>query len=365
MGFFSPLGRVVDAVGSTFNLPELGVSERLGITSQGNVIGNQSTPYTQMSAAPVRNNFAPVAGPAPRPVSQPAAYAAPDDYYAPAGGGTGGGGGGYTAQDDAYYSSAVDQLNRLLQSSNTQRDQGLSNIGTSYNNSLSRTNEDQSNVLSKYATQRQDTAQGKLGAIGKVDAGARNTYQSLQRLLGLGGAGVSSAAQIAAPWAVSRQASQQRSGVFDTYGRNLRDLDTAETDAKSQFSRVLQDLLGQKQNKEEDFTRGILQQQQGIYGQLADVNAQRAAAQGGNVAAARAPYEAQINERMSQLDNLFNQFRQPAYNVAPVNVRTPELANYTVDPTRIGQQQQNPDVDQSLLPYLAQLKKQNQFSLAG
>lgn len=303
--------------------------------------------------------------------SRLAAGAASGGGAAPNQVGYGGGGGGAAGPDPneiAYYEDQISNLNRLLQSSNVQRDQGLTQIGDSYNKNVGRTNEAQTRTLSGYETKRNDNATARQQGLGQIDTNTRTSYDSLQRLLGLQGAGVSSAAQVLVPHAVSRYGTQQRTGALQTFGRNERDINTAVDDAKLQYKNALDDLLAQKQSKTEDFLRGILNQQSQLNQQLASAQTNLGIARGGNyqsTRAARQPYSDAVSSIQGQLDNLFNQYRSPEYNVQPVNPKAVELGKYTVDPLAIRAGQQNPGMDASVLPYLAMLKKEQQPNLLG
>lgn len=284
---------------------------------------------------------------------------------------SGGGGGGGVARpvvdpnEIAYWDDTIGSLNRLLQSSETQKAQGLEQLGNSYNQQLSRSNEAESKALRDYGIKREDTTRDKQSNLGAIDTRARTTNDSLRRLLGLAGAGISSAADFAAPNAVARQAGQQRSQTLDQFGRNARNIDLAEGDAKTGFANQRQDLESQKREKEQNFLRGILESQNSIFDNLSNAATQKGLAQGGNytsTAGARMPFQNAISERRSALDNLFNQYRDPQFAVKNVEVKTPELGQYTNDRIALQAGQQNPGIDQSLLPYLPNLKDKREQS---
>lgn len=280
---------------------------------------------------------------------------------------SGGGGGDNTdaaakADEAAYWGDQIGALQRLLQSTETQKGQGLSNIESGYNTSVDRTKQQESQGLRDYATKREDTTNDKVAAFGNIDTKARNAYDSLMRVLGLGNAGVSSAAQIVAPTAVSREATQQRTSTNQTFGRNIRNIDTAEGDFKIKVANALADLLTQKNSKTEDFLRGILEQEASTNQSLSDAITQKAIAEGGSyrsAAGARAPYQAKVSGIQSTLDNLFNQYKTPAFQTADVQPTAPDLSQYLVDPIKVAAANANPGVDPSLLPYFASLKEKD------
>lgn len=260
----------------------------------------------------------------------------------------------------ASLNDTITALQRLLTSSNVSKDQGLQSIDESYGNTVTAENTNEAGREGKYATQLQDNATAKDTGINQVNSGARTAYDALQRLLGIQGAGVSSASTRDVPYAVSRNATQRRTGVINTAGKNERDINTALEDVKRQHANVLTDLLSQKQDKTRTLLQGILQHQADINQQLATAVTQLGEAKGGSytsTAGDRSQYTGAISNIQDALDNLFNQYRSPSYAPQTVNPTAVTLGKYTVDPIKIQQQAQNPNISADLLPYLALLKK--------
>lgn len=279
---------------------------------------------------------------------------------------TGSATGGATAGDPnevAYWNDQQASLRRLLGSVDTQKDQGLDRIGSSYSTTKGRTEDERAKAMRDYDITRQDTLTDKVGTLGQIDTGARTAYNSLQRLLGLSGAGRSSAAQQVVPYAVSRQAGQQRSGVTDAYGRNLRSIDIAQTDTKSAFEQALEDLLSEKQAKTEDFLRGIYQAQNELRERLEEAALRERMAGGESYEQARdarTPFRESINANLGRLDNLYNEYRAPRFDPRDVVVKKPELGKYTVDPRALRLGQQNPDLPAEVVNYLPFLKEEEE-----
>lgn len=197
-------------------------------------------------------------------------------------------------------------------------------------------------ALENFGIQREDTIRGKDRAIDRVDTNARVLSDSLRRRLGMASGSDSSAYQITAPGAVARDASANRTGVVESFGQNFRDLGVAEDRAKTDFEQLLEELAAQRRTAESGLRGGILETQNQIETQLADAARQRALAQGGGYTQARAasrPFETNISQRESAIDNLFNQFRNP-YQMREVKVNTPQLRDYTVDRAAINSNQQ-------------------------
>lgn len=271
-----------------------------------------------------------------------------------------GGAGNSTAGDRAYLDDQEQSLRSLLGKSSTYLNQGLSGITDSYNKETGRQQDAQAQALRGYDQKRTETTQSKLGALNKVDTNARTLADSLRRILGLAGAANSSAARVAAPGAVARQATEQRGGVIDQYGSNLRNIDQAQGDTELSFKNIMQDLLEQRNQKELGLRQGIGQQEIQSQQSLADIARQRSLLNGGgygDVRAATAPFRAQVDQGNNALDQLFNQFRTP-YAQRSAQVATPQLADYTVDRAAINANAQGGAAEGS--PYSQFLRKRLQ-----
>lgn len=368
------LGEAADRVGTFFGLPELGWSEGLNkkqaTANTGRVAIDESNLFNTPSSRaewnainqsghptdermPVYNNSA-----IPGAIS-----ASPSDVSRGYSGGASGGGATSARRPDAeavaYWNDNIGSLQRLLDSTNTQRGQGVENINNSFNRNLDSINGQESRALRDYGVKEQDTQAARQDNLQRISGQARQGNEGLQRLFQLSGAGVSSASQMVAPNAVARDASGKRASTLNTFGKNMRDIDTARTDAKEQFASSRTDLESQKRQKEQSFIEGILNLQNDLNSKLSNAVTQRGIAQGGTysgLAGARAQYDGAIRNNQSQIDGLFNQYKDPAFNVRQVQAKIPNLAQYTADPTAIDLAQQNPGIPEELLPYLPGLK---------
>lgn len=242
-----------------------------------------------------------------------------------------------TAADRAY----LDDQEARLRSQSGYADKtladGLMALLDSYNKSASSANEDRSRALEDFSTKREDTIRGKDTALDKVNTNARTLANSLRQKLGLASGSDSSVYQYAAPGAVARQAAQSRAGVVGDFGQNFRNLDTAETRAKTDFEQLLADLDAQRKQKESDFRSSILDKKNSIDTSLSEVARQKALLAGGGynqVKSAMAPYSSAIDTRNAEIASLFDKYRTP-YTVKAVDVQAPELKDYTVDKASI------------------------------
>ncbi len=211
-------------------------------------------------------------------------------------------------------------LRKLLGSVGTQKTQGLEKLAGSYNTEkLAGENQ--------YGQQFEDNTRQKLGALNKVDTNARTAANSLRRLLGLSGSANQSALKFAAPNAIARVASQERGDQIENFGLNDRNI----TNAKQNF---LDDLLAKKNERESEFLKGILAQEQSLNSDLADIGGRRAQNNGGDYAAvraARSPFQATIDTKQAEIDSLFNKYNTP-FNA---NKQMATLNQFNVDQAAI------------------------------
>lgn len=262
-------------------------------------------------------------------------------------------------QDDLrYLDDQQATLQRQLGRTGTALSQGLKELMAGYNREVSNANDDRSKILRNYGIQREDSERGKDRALDKVNTNARVLADSLRRRLGLAGAAGGSAYNIAAPNAVAREASGERTGVLEDYGMNFRNLDIAEQDAKSEYEKLLDELAGQRNARERSLRQGINEQRIDINEALGRIAKERALAQGGGydqVKAAMSPYEQAIRGRESAIDNLFNKYGQKSYDVRKVNPQEVSLRDYMVDRAAIQANEQTGEQN-PYAPYGNQLR---------
>lgn len=246
-------------------------------------------------------------------------------------------------QTNAMLDDQTSNLQRLLGSLGTQKQQGLQKLSDSYNTEkLAGEN--------KYGQQVEDNTRQKKDAFNKVDTNARTAYNSLKRLLGMSGGANQSALKFAAPDAIARVASRERNDQVENYALNDRNIENAKV-------AFLKDLDTKKKEREDSFLRGILGQTQSINSDLGDIAAQRAQVNGGNyeaIRAARAPFQNEINQRQSEIDNLFNQYNTP-FNA---NAQLATLNQFNVDKAAINANRSQGQSDYS--PYQQPLRKKLQ-----
>lgn len=281
-----------------------------------------------------------------------------DGYYGT--GGSGGGSVGYNSEDLAYLDDQMSTYQRLLQSITGSLNTGIQNLDNSATEARNKATAQRERAMRDFSVQRSDMTGSKQQALGRVDDGARQLYDNLRRVLGIASGSGSSAYRYAAPNAVARDASRKRGDVMSTFGRNDRDLTTAEGDAELDYKDVLDSIAQQRRAKEQDLRSGIYGQEQSIQEMLANIAAERARLTGGGYGAARVaqqPYRDRYFQLQDQLDALPGQFTN-AVSARDLNVRTPELSDFTVDRTALNANREMGSSDSS--PYAQLLKKMRQ-----
>ena len=165
---------------------------------------------------------------------------------------------------------------------------------------------------------------------------------SLQRLLGMHGAGGSSAAMFNAPNAVAGVASQQNAGAGQNFGQNQQGIDTSWNQYQTGFGdskKQLNDWLGQQLNAAQvnsNTNESALQQQ--LLGLQPTV-------------AAGQPQVDRINQLATQSDQLQN--FNPSYDGKTPTYTAPSVSSYTVAPNQIQQNQSG--MQGAMTPALATL----------
>ena len=264
-------------------------------------------------------------------------------------GGTGGTGGrasapSYNPADIAYLDDQRGRLEGQHRSADTALTNGLTQLQDSYSKEVEGANSRRSQALQDLNTKRVDTTRAKVSALNRVNENARTLAEGLRRRIGMASGSGSSAFQITAPGAVSRDATEDRTGVLENFGVNFRDLATTEQRQKTQFEELLSDLEAQRKTRESDFRSGILEKKNQIDNSLSEVARQKALALGGGYNQARtamAPYAGAIDSRQAEIDNLFNKFRTP-FTQKAVDTTAPTLRDYMVDRANIKAGQPGP-----------------------
>jgi len=237
-----------------------------------------------------------------------------------------------TDDERAYLDNSENTLRGYLGDLDTGLNQGRNTLNDSYNRELSNANSDRGRTVRDFEVKDADLQRGRDNDIAGVNSNARTLSNSVRRILGMASGSGSSAYQIAAPDAVARKASGERTNVMENFGQNFRNLDTAKKDSESDFNRYLQDLELQKNQRSMELEGGIESQRGSLNQQLAEVAGKRV--QGGGYAAiqaAQAPFLQAAQTSRTAGQALFDKFRTPVNSVKGLEVKTPNLRDYIVD----------------------------------
>ena len=250
----------------------------------------------------------------------------------------------YNPQDIAYLDDQMARLRSQHGSADTALNNGLTQLQDSYGREVQGANTRQNQTMQDFTTKETDTTRAKDSALTRTNENARTLAEGLRRRLGLASGSGSSAFQFAAPGAVAKMATENRTGVLENFGANFRDLNTSRDRVKSQYEEMLADLESQRKTRESDFRSGILEKKSQIDGSLAEAARQKALALGGGyeqVKTAMSPFVSQIDSRQAEIDGLFNKFRTP-FTQKAVDTSMPTLRDYMVDRANIGAGQPGP-----------------------
>lgn len=236
-------------------------------------------------------------------------------------------------QIDEQIAAIVSRMGNLDGTFNT----GKTQISDATAKALDKLNLQQSQALSKYATQRSDTKRDFSKTSDEVNTNARNNYTALMNLLGRSGAGSSSAAENVVPYAVSMNASKSRGDASDTMAKNLRDVKTSEDETVDSYNSNIRDVQDQERTKLGELDTDITGKRAAYENEKATLQAQRVQAAGGNWAQAKAAMQESINRRNElekSLATLLDKYRNP-YTVRDVTVNEAKLDNYAYDPNGV------------------------------
>lgn len=231
----------------------------------------------------------------------------------------------------AAYKQAIDNTQAAVNRLPGQLQSGYSGIDASFQNALSQLLLGKNQANTAYTGQKDSTALDYSGAKNTIGANAGSTLNGLLRLLGSRGAGGSLAANgIGAGTVrgeVGRNATLQRADVSTQNASNNQLLDTNWNNYLTGYNNEVSSAGNQKDTQRQSLEQSIGTNKASLLQTLAQLQAESAAATGGNATAAAQPYLDQANGVLNGLSN---------YSVAPINYNTvayqpPSLASYNTD----------------------------------
>ena len=248
------------------------------------------------------------------------------------------GGGGATVDPYAAQRAAQKaQLQSQLGNLDKQQEIGLGNIGNSFNLGANRLDEQNAVAKRNYEQQGQNNQQNYLQTRNGIMQNSRATNNALQRLLGMNGAGFSSAATEQAPYATALQASTDLSGAQRTYGQNQQTLDTNWGDTQRSYKNSMDDLNNQRYQQENSLRSSIAQTRASLLDRLQQADGTTA-------------YQNQINDLMNQITGLGNQYANPVMRTGDVSFNASPLSQYSLGKFGISAPSQDGGAQSSIDP---------------
>lgn len=272
------------------------------------------------------------------------------------------------AQLAAQYADEASQLQGQMGQLDTQQQVGLGNIGNSYNQQANRLADSQGQAQRNYQLQGQQNTQNFSSARNNAMVQTNHQANALQRLLGMNGAGNSSAAYEQAPYAAALAGSQLVNGAQKTYGQNQQSLDTNWQDTTKKFKNSQDDLNNQRYQQENGLRSSIDQNRASLLQQIAQANMNHDMALGSDyqtAAANQSGNRQQVNDLLSQITQLGNQYQNPILKAQDVTYQAPSLSQYNIGdiaaPQQSGAQQGTSDVSPTFLSLLSNNQKRDAY----
>lgn len=271
--------------------------------------------------------------------------------------------GDYTSDQVNGLNAQLSQTDRLLESLGVTRSSGLQNIENNYQSNVNRARGDQDRFNRDLNIRREDNQTNKTNSLNRINTDIENKYNSVMRMLGIKGAGVSSSAQMVAPRMLAESASAQRADQFDTFGRNMGAVDRAQKDGDEKYTSLLGDLLNQRNSKRNSYEQDLVGQESELRGTRANILAQLDVARGGNGSTAYQDYNDRLARNQAVLDDLKRNAIDPVYQYKAIDTSAPNLEQYTADPLAVAQQGAQDPTASEVNAYLPWMQRKEKLGL--
>ena len=228
-----------------------------------------------------------------------------------------------TAAELAAYNQGIQQLQSEIGNLGGYLESGYSGIDSSYQDALNQLLRSKNVGETDYNQNTLGTKQQYVSAKNSIGSQAGNTLSGLRRLLGSRGAGGSSAYDISAPGAVARQATLQRGDVSQSFGENIRGLDTNWRRFLEDYENQVESAKTQRSNARGELRRTISGNKQDLLKSLAQLVTAR---------------DQNVTGSQKYLDQAQDLARKASrYTTAPINYKTstyqaPSLESYIARP---------------------------------
>lgn len=240
----------------------------------------------------------------------------------------------------------IDQLNGQLGQLDTQQNIGLGNLQNSFQNSMNQLNQQHDLAQNQFNTSQQQNTQNYVNNRNNIITNTNAQMNALQRLLGLNGAGNSSAAYDLVPYAASQYGSQNLNQAQNTYGQNAANLQNAWDQTNLNYNNDQSNLGQQLYAQQNSLKSGIAQTRANLLSELGQLQ--------GNTT----KYDGNINDLLGQITQLSNQYANPVLNTPTLSFTPATLANYSLGSQTAAQNANNPGQSDTNPTFLNMLQGQ-------
>lgn len=230
----------------------------------------------------------------------------------------------------ALFDQGIGQTQSAIERLLSQENVGRQNIAGDWQTARNTLNTQRARTEDTYKQNKTDTTKDNITARSNIDFQTGMQSNALKRLLGSRGAGSSSAARVAAPYAVAVQGTQQRDQVNDAFAENMAGLDKSWNIYNEDWNSSVADVDTQKRRNEDSLSADILGKRSSLLQTLANLQSQKAAAMGGNAAASAQPYLNEVNAIENQIAGMGAKY-QGAVAAKNPTYAAPDLAKYDYD----------------------------------
>lgn len=221
-----------------------------------------------------------------------------------------------TQSNASINAGLVSQLQGQLGQLDPQQQIGLQNILNSYNTGANRLDQQKAVAQRDYTTKDQQNSQSYANTRNGIVTRTSSQANALQRLLGINGAGNSSAAYDEAPYAAALSGSADLNQAQQTYGNNHNSLDTNWQDTLRNYQNSLDDLNNQRYQQENGLKSSIAQTRANLLSQIGAANNNPT------------QYAGQVNDLLGQITNLGQQYASPVLRTNDISYAAPTLGDF-------------------------------------
>jgi hypothetical protein len=267
----------------------------------------------------------------------------------------------------SQYADQASQLQGQYGFLDNQLQNGQQTINNSYGQSAQSLADQQALLQRQYDANKAQNTQDYNSTANNARTQVRSQSQALQRLLGMNGAGNSSASYEQAPYAAALQGSQLINNAQSTYAKNAANTDNNWAQTQLSAKQAKQKLDQSKTAQEQKLQQDVANSRATLLDQIRQANINHDLALGKDyktAAAAQAGTQAQVQSLLQQIQSL-GRVAPITADPQQIQYQTPDMAQYSLEGMAAPQTAQNgqqSNIDPSFLSLLSDpTKKRDQF----